>query len=270
MMIAVATSMRVLVAGDTHGNLSWITTLCRLARRHGCDRVLQLGDFGLWPDLRGGRVRPDPQLDERWISAVARAAQVHGVSVRFVDGNHDAHPLARAAYDAEPVTGLRVLRPGVVEWADRGAVWEWAGVHFGALGGAVSTDRQFRTEEWSWWATETTTTADLDTLVLRAGGPIDVLVAHDAPAIPPGIQRDASPELAPACAGNRAVIAQAVSTLMPRMLLHGHYHHGYATVHDGCRVEGFASDVESRNERLRSWAILDLPELTLTEAVELR
>ena len=134
----------------------------------------------------------------------------------------------------------------------------------------MSTDRQLRTEEWSWWATETTTTADLDTLVLRAGGPIDVMVTHDAPAIPPGIQRDASPELAPACAGNRAVIAQAVSTLMPRMLLHGHYHHGYATVHDGCRVEGFASDVESRNERLRSWAILDLPELTLTEAVELR
>ena len=42
MMIAVATSMRVLVAGDTHGNLSWITPLCPVARRHGGARVPQL------------------------------------------------------------------------------------------------------------------------------------------------------------------------------------------------------------------------------------
>ena len=262
--------MRVLVAGDTHGNLSWITTLCRLARRHGCAGILQLGDFGLWPDLRAGGEGSQPQLDERWLSAVARAAEMHGVWIRFIDGNHDAHPLARKHYRADPITGLRSLRQGVLEWADRGSSWEWAGVRFGALGGAVSTDRHLRTEGWSWWATEPTTPADLDALVARAGGSVDVLVSHDAPTLPAGLTRRTEPDPTAAYAGNRALIARAVGALEPTLLLHGHYHHGYTSRHGDCRIEGFASDVESRNERLRPWAILSLPDLAITEAVELR
>ncbi len=40
---------RVLVAGDIHGNVSWIRRLCDLAQQHDCDAILQLGDFGFWP-----------------------------------------------------------------------------------------------------------------------------------------------------------------------------------------------------------------------------
>jgi len=145
-----------------------------------------------------------------------------------------------------PATGLRVLRPDVVEWADRGAAWEWARVRFGALGRAESSDSQLCTEGWSSWATEPTTATYLHTLVQRPGGRIDLLVTHDAPAILPGLQRDVEVELAPACAGNRSAIAQAVSTVRPRVLLHGHYYHGYRALQGDCRVEGFASDVESR------------------------
>lgn len=43
---------RLLVAGDTHGNLPWIGTLSTLAKRYECAGVLQLGDFGFWPNTR--------------------------------------------------------------------------------------------------------------------------------------------------------------------------------------------------------------------------
>ncbi len=45
---------RVLLAGDTHGNGRWVGHLCKLARRHGCEVILQLGDFGFWPHTTAG------------------------------------------------------------------------------------------------------------------------------------------------------------------------------------------------------------------------
>ena len=37
-----------------HGNVEWMGALCDLARTHGCEVVLQLGDFGFWPHYPGG------------------------------------------------------------------------------------------------------------------------------------------------------------------------------------------------------------------------
>ena len=76
----------------------------------------------------------------------------------------------------------------MLDWADRGAVWSWHGVRFGALGGAVSIDRSVRVENESWWSTETITDLEVDTLIARAPDGLDVPVAHDAPIIPPGIR----------------------------------------------------------------------------------
>lgn len=47
-------TVRLLVAGDWHGEIGWIGTCAKLARRHGCAGILQTGDFGLWPMRRRG------------------------------------------------------------------------------------------------------------------------------------------------------------------------------------------------------------------------
>jgi hypothetical protein len=209
----VGDSARLLVAGDTHGNLDWIGTLSKLAARHGCQGVVHLGDFGLWPDQRVWRSELRAVINDRWLDAVAERAAHHGVWWRFIDGNHDAHPVARHAYPADD-NGVRPIRTGLLDWADRGAVWSWCGVRFGGLGGGVSIDRQFRKEGQSWWPTEFITDDDVNTLIDRAGPEgVDVLVCHDAPIPPNGVRRLAAEDLAVACPpSNRRYSCTATTT----------------------------------------------------------
>lgn len=172
-------SERLLIAGDTHGNLDWIRTLCKLAARHGCCGVVQLGDFGFWPDQYELRSNDRLVINDRWLNAVAGTAELHKIWWRVIDGNHDAHQLARDAFPAGG-NGVRPIRDGVLDWADRGAVWTWCGVRFGALGGAVSIDKEWRTDGLSWWATEEITDLEVDALFDRARpAGIDVLFTHD-------------------------------------------------------------------------------------------
>ena len=73
---------RVLIAGDTHGNTSWVETLARKAAEQGCPIIIQVGDFGYFPDHPGG---------PRFLTAVDTACAVNGVELWFIDGNHDDH-----------------------------------------------------------------------------------------------------------------------------------------------------------------------------------
>jgi len=74
---------RVLVAGDTHGNL-WHWTCVRLpaARLHQVDGIVQLGDFGSWPLTRDGA---------DYLRALEHALAADGRWVVFLDGNHENH-----------------------------------------------------------------------------------------------------------------------------------------------------------------------------------
>jgi hypothetical protein len=216
---------RLLIAGDTHGNLDWIRTLSKLAARHGSAGVVQLGDFGFWPDQQTFRSRHQVVLNDRWLNAVAGTAEFHNVWWRVLDGNHDAHGLVRDAYTADE-NGVRPLRNGVLDWADRGAVWTWCGVGFGALGGAVSIDKHLRAEGYSWWSTEQITDGEADAMIERAGPDgVDVLFTHDAPALPPGFKPYGDEAMRAACARSIEQVARAVGAVKPKLLMHGHYHH---------------------------------------------
>lgn len=260
---------RLLIAGDTHGNLDWIKTLVRLAARHECDGIVQLGDFGLWPDLRimrnEGRVVPG----ERFLDEVARLCAQRGVWLAFIDGNHDFHPGFRDRYPAIE-NGMRPLRDGVVTWLDRGSVWEWCGVRFGALGGAISIDQAHRRPRVSWWDSEAITDVEVDTLIERSGPDgVDVLLTHDGPALPPGIVPVFDIPLAADCARSVDHVAHAADALTPQLLLHGHYHQRYRHTYGSTRVEGLASDEEA-GKFGESWLVLELTSLAVFAAGELQ
>lgn len=255
-------SARVLVAGDTHGNLDWIRTLSKLAARHGCAGVVQLGDFGFWPDQHELLSSGHRVINYRWLNAVAGTADFHNVWWRVIDGNHDAHGLARDAFPAD-ANGVRPIRDGVLDWADRGAVWEWCGVRFGALGGAVSIDKEWRTEGISWWASEEITDLEVDTLIERAGSQgVDVLLTHDAPLLPDGISPLANPLKRAPCDRSLNQVLRAVGALDPKLLLHGHYHKRYSGLFGTTRIEGLASDEQSSRHG-EAWCILELPSLVV-------
>ncbi|MFA6003407.1 MAG: metallophosphoesterase family protein [Elusimicrobiota bacterium] len=69
--------MRVLIAGDAHGDLEGLARLVlRAYRRHGVTAAIQLGDFGF-----------EPKVLERFRRSGGRFA----VPVHAIDGNHDDH-----------------------------------------------------------------------------------------------------------------------------------------------------------------------------------
>lgn len=241
---------RVLLAGDWHGNVGWAEDCLHAAAGAGCQAVLQLGDFGLWPG------REDAYLDR--LDQVARSAEVRLV---WIDGNHENHDSLDDWRETADADGLVRMRPNVV-WASRGARWAWSGVRFGALGGAVSIDRFLRRAGANWWPQEAPTADDVDRL---GDAPLDVLATHAAPAavkfpfrplpLPQDIIGDAR--------RSREVLDQAVRRTRPRLVVHGHHHLRHRAELPGCRVEGLAHD---KSASAGARAVLDLgPELTVTD-----
>ena len=234
--------MRVLAAGDWHGNRDWAAQCFEVAAERECQAVLQLGDFGLWP----GR-------EDAWLDHVDYLAGQAGVDLVWIDGNHENHALLGEWVEDADAEGLVRMRPRVT-WASRGARWEWSGVRFGALGGAVSIDRFLRRAGMNWWPEEVTTQADVDRL---GDAPLDILVTHTAPTtttrpirrlpLPPSILADAQEV--------RSLLDQAVARTRPKLVLHGHWHVRVTWASEDRAVEGLAHDKSSRAEAL---AILDL------------
>lgn len=258
--------MRVLFAGDWHGDEAWAAEVIGRAAAAGCGTVVQVGDFGFgffWlgddPDEPGDWAPRCPFA--RAVSSLATGA---GVRVVFIDGNHDNHVLLGRLVELRPERspeGFVLVEDGLW-WAPRGHRWEWDGVRFGALGGAFSVDRQRRTTGLNFWPEETVSAAD----VARLGSaPLDLLVCHDAPVRPAGVEPLPRRLLREPDEASRGHVAAAVAATAPRLVVHGHLHHRYSSevpVPGGtARVEGLASNLEGDDR-----ALLALDTATLAEA----
>lgn len=220
---------RVLVVGDMHGNVSALAHARRLAARKRVDAVVQVGDFWL--------------SDRHWHRHDASEAHyMHYAAEQFkmplivVDGNHEAWPaLERYAGTQAAQAAFASRRPvhlgGSLWWAWRGSVWQWQGRRIGALGGAVSPDREVPSLSNFRWSAEGTTEEDLWRLVDNADaefeGALDVLFTHDSPAQVTGLkseQHSIPDQVWREMNWSRRVLAEAVDRLSPRILFHGHWH----------------------------------------------
>lgn len=255
----------MLLAGDIHGDLRWLLNLLWYARRFGCEGIVPLGDTGLWLDNALQRRTGENRINDPWLDAVETMLDGFGLWMRFLDGNHDNHPDARAAYpELGDDSGIRPIRERI-DWADRASVWDWCGVRFGALGGAYSVDSGRRREGFDWWPTEQISYREADRMAGR--GHVDVLLTHDDP------EEARIPRLRPLdmksddrSSAHRRIISMAVEAATPELLCHGHFHIRYSDVvgrgDDRTRVEGLASNRERNGG---SWGILELPSLRFTD-----
>ena len=249
---------RVLIAGDTHGNSKWVAHLTDVAADSGCPVIIQVGDFGYFPDHSDG---------PRFLTAVDNACETNGIELWFIDGNHDDHTsLSELEHGHQPT---RIAEH--VTYLPRGTRLNLGGCRFGFLGGAFSIDWRDRTLGIDWWQHEVTDTDDIARLGDDA---LDVLITHDSPA---GINLLSSWRL-PAedqvrADEVRALIAQATAATTPGLVVHGHWHHGYESeltwidrtatertgelTWDSSRVVGLGCDGDTKH----GWIILDLPSL---------
>lgn len=250
--------VRVGVVGDTHGHAGWLRKIVNTMAAHHADVVVVVGDFGFWAHEGEGRQFLD--------HVNARAAHA-GIPVVFVDGNHENHDLLGRL--ARRPDGSASVRSHIVH-AARGWRARWAGVTVAALGGAASTDRfgrKPRVAGYDWWPEERLTQRDVARLA--AGGTVDVLFTHDAPAsalVPVDHDRADDPDTLE----NRRLVQSAVVATHPGLVVHGHHHVRYSgeaawidrnasqvsgeLVWQSARVEGLACE----GTQWRNWAFVDL------------
>ncbi|MYG87316.1 MAG: hypothetical protein F4190_02140 [Acidimicrobiales bacterium] len=237
----------VLVVGDIHGEVRHLRQALDRADELGVDAIVQVGDC--WLADQGWHDHDSEEARFMW--------EAHGsrIPIIVVDGNHEAWP-ALARFSATPIVqeAIASRRPvhlgGSIWWAWRGSVWRWSGARFGALGGAVSPDRDHPDVRRWRWMDEGTTQDDLDRLLANVQAEhycrLDVLATHDSPAQVQGLVSGiswASDEVQAACDENRRLLAIAVDRTQPRIVLHGHWHQANREhISPSAEVIGLAND----------------------------
>lgn len=208
--------MRLLFAGDAHGNSAYMRAVIDQAKKLEIRQVVQLGDYGFWPN------------GHSYLGAIRRRAAEAGVGLWIIDGNHD-YPGLGERTDAGHVA-WQTADPQIGGYCtiERGAVVTIDGTRVGFMGGAVSVDRDRRTLGRSYWIDETVNDDD----VARAidAGPVDVWLTHDAVGVPPVLEKTSWPD---PYLQHDVMIAESrmrsmFEALQPRLHVHGHFHVGYA------------------------------------------
>lgn len=245
-----------MVAGDWHGNEDWALSVLRrvpsLLAQEPRRLILQLGDFGIWPDRAG----------QHYLTRIATLLAEVGAELWFIDGNHEDFPqLDRLARGDRTPDGRVVVRPGLFQ-LPRGYRWTWHGLRWLGCGGAVSLDRALRTEGADWWAAEEITAAQ--EAEVAAGGPVDVLASHDCPAGVAHTFGRPPPDWDPADLArndaHRRRLQRIVDAVQPSRIMHGHLHRAYQRSCDfgygPVQVTGLDAD-----GRLRNFAVLDVADM---------
>ncbi len=267
--------MKILVAGDTHGNIRHTEYLIRTAASQGCSRVFVVGDFGYWEHTKAG---------VQFLDQVDAYSSDWGIPVYFLDGNHDKTSLLLTKYDAPKNLdgdGFIVVRTNVF-YARRGLRWTWDGLRFIALGGAYSVDKEMRLDqeerfsskfppESLWFPEEEMSDWDMSE-ILEDREPVDVILAHDKPrGSNPRWHRKDIAETWP----NQDRLQRAVQRLDPELYIHGHLHWPYVDQmwhsHDGITRDMHVTTVVGLDcdghagPKDKSWTVLDTEKVRLTK-----
>lgn len=192
------------------------------AVKHGCQFIIQVGDFGLWPGWFGF-----VYLD-RLNAALIEA----NVRLIWCDGNHeDFDQLERfVKYNPTNQRGQVFIRSNIL-YSPRGTQWVLDNKRFMTVGGAVSVDREWRKPHESWWEQEQITDVQMQGIINNArarrerGKPeVDYLFTHDCHPHTPFKNR-LKPDFDSVV--HRDKIKAIVDEVRPRMWWHGHMHERY-------------------------------------------
>jgi len=236
---------RVALAGDWHGNVSWVQRAIPLLHRFAPDvtQILHAGDFGYWP----GREQ------KGFLAGVDFWAKTAGItSILVTPGNHEHCDRLNRLFHASP--GEPVQISDVVTMLPRGYRFNLGGRTFMSFGGAASVDFEYRVPGDTWFRTEIPTDGDVARAI--SAGPVDVLITHET--VDGGTRAsqralDSNPlnwslEALDYSALSRGRVTRVWDALRPKLLAHGHMHSpDFITLPDGRRVISLGRDRQEHN-----------------------
>ncbi len=229
--------MKILLAGDWHGNVQSMRNVFAYACRVEADQIIQVGDMGFgWErqQFKGG----NGLIECAFTRQCEKMVNETGIPLYWLPGNHEHYDLLGYAIEGEgtanvaPITlqddGTYECRPGVF-YIPRGTVLERGEKRILACGGAASVDKQYRKPFISWWPGELTTDADVEKC--KEAGKVDILLTHDLPLEVTVIDRHLDPgwgeEAVRNTYFNRVKISEILKNCGASLHLHGHLHHPY-------------------------------------------
>ena len=132
--------MKLGITGDTHGDLNFKRIF--QARRLEYTHLIVCGDFGyVW----NGNRKEQKQLD--YLNKI-------GIKILFVDGNHEGFSTLNSYPIIEMYGGkVHQIRDNIIHLM-RGEYYYIDGKTFWCMGGANSTDKEYRKEGKNWWKDE--------------------------------------------------------------------------------------------------------------------
>jgi len=247
---------RLGLLGDAHADTRFLQAGLHALAERAVSVVIQLGDFGI---LWNGS-----EQDGHDLALLNTALRLTGQTLLVVTGNHDSYQeIADYPPDAD---GVRRL--GRVWILPRSGRAQAAGRPLGWLSGAASVNRSRLRPGISWWPEELPTPAEA--AALSEGGPVEVVLAHDAldsQALTIRLARTAESsaptDLAYADAGRAQFSRTVLGVLADEgLVISGHYHFRMSVDEIVTRPDG--RPVRARNEILScqfegaSVAILDV------------
>lgn len=164
---------RIFITGDTHGTIDFK----KLTMRHfpiqkelnKSDILIICGDSGLcWSG----------KDDDKWLQ---QWYEDKNFTTFIVDGNHENHILISKLPIIEKFGGKVHQISNSVFYAIRGEIYTINGKKILTLGGAESTDKQYRVEGYSWWEQESITQKDFNNALNnleRYNYDVDYFITH--------------------------------------------------------------------------------------------
>lgn len=227
----------VLVSGDWHADSQHAERVIRAAVKKNIKVIIQVGDLGiLWPSAGG------PQTESKFTTLLVRWLAEAGITLIFIDGNHDVHPRLRSLQLNS--AGFGVISEHIL-YSPRGHRFTLGGKRFGSLGGAVSIDKSMRVAGRTWWPEEEIT---LDDVELLGYEPVDVLLTHEVSTevrVESGLIFPLAEELALATYQQRRLVRDAIRNTTPRLVFSGHWHQSVTHQLSGTQTTVHVLDMNS-------------------------
>jgi predicted phosphodiesterase len=206
--------MKLLIAGDWHGNTGHAQQMVREAKKASAKRILQVGDFGLWSHFEDG---------VKFLDQLNGEARKEGVRIYAVGGNHENwdHWNWHLTNGPKSYHGFTYIRSHIL-LAPRVHYWNWEGKRFLMVAGAVSVDQHLRKKDGTeWWPQEAITDSDMAQVT---DVKVDYMISHDCSNRTPFKGR-LKPDLN--SMANRQQIDRVLARARPEMHFHGHMHTRY-------------------------------------------